>query len=120
MPANIEKLKEAKVDILELLKRTSCHGIIIRLAWHDAGTYDDVRSSHRDHLRFTHTAVTFRLTAWCTDRSHSCLKPQSVCGRTSADGTRLHQARASSHGVTTMRCCGHTSAACGRSPLLLR
>lgn len=35
-----EDLKKAKEDIKELIKTTYCAPILIRLGWHDAGTYD--------------------------------------------------------------------------------
>ncbi|KAJ3675227.1 hypothetical protein LUZ60_004269 [Juncus effusus] len=34
------QLKSAKEDIKDLLKSTFCHPILVRLGWHDAGTYD--------------------------------------------------------------------------------
>ncbi|KAJ8479097.1 hypothetical protein OPV22_022824 [Ensete ventricosum] len=34
------QLKSAREDIKELLKTTFCHPILVRLGWHDAGTYD--------------------------------------------------------------------------------
>ncbi|KAG1331141.1 putative L-ascorbate peroxidase T, chloroplastic [Cocos nucifera] len=34
------QLKSAREDIRELLKTTFCHPILVRLGWHDAGTYD--------------------------------------------------------------------------------
>ncbi|XP_065881461.1 probable L-ascorbate peroxidase 6, chloroplastic/mitochondrial isoform X2 [Euphorbia lathyris] len=34
------QLKSAKEDIKELLKSTFCHPILVRLGWHDAGTYN--------------------------------------------------------------------------------
>ncbi|XP_077213330.1 thylakoidal ascorbate peroxidase isoform X2 [Tasmannia lanceolata] len=34
------QLKNAKEDVKDLLRTTSCHPILIRLGWHDAGTYD--------------------------------------------------------------------------------
>ncbi|KAJ4751826.1 Stromal ascorbate peroxidase [Rhynchospora pubera] len=34
------QLKSAKEDIKELLKTKFCHPILVRLGWHDAGTYD--------------------------------------------------------------------------------
>ncbi|XXG87064.1 hypothetical protein AAC387_Pa11g1848 [Persea americana] len=35
-----DQLKSAREDIKELLKTTFCHPILVRLGWHDAGTYD--------------------------------------------------------------------------------
>nr|CAB3487088.1 unnamed protein product [Digitaria exilis] len=34
------QLKAAREDIRELLRTTYCHPIMVRLGWHDAGTYD--------------------------------------------------------------------------------
>ena len=34
------ELKACKEDISKLLKKLQCHPILIRLAWHDAGTFD--------------------------------------------------------------------------------
>ncbi|GJN02900.1 hypothetical protein PR202_ga20291 [Eleusine coracana subsp. coracana] len=34
------QLKTAREDIKELLRTTHCHPILVRLGWHDAGTYD--------------------------------------------------------------------------------
>ncbi|KAF5445195.1 hypothetical protein F2P56_034263 [Juglans regia] len=34
-----DQLKSAREDIKELLKTTFCHPILVRLGWHDAGTY---------------------------------------------------------------------------------
>ncbi|CAA2935091.1 probable L-ascorbate peroxidase 6, chloroplastic isoform X1 [Olea europaea subsp. europaea] len=35
-----EQLKSAREDIKELLKTTFCHPILVRMGWHDAGTYN--------------------------------------------------------------------------------
>ncbi|CAA3009891.1 probable L-ascorbate peroxidase 6, chloroplastic isoform X2 [Olea europaea subsp. europaea] len=35
-----EQLKSARENIKELLKTTYCHPILVRLGWHDAGTYN--------------------------------------------------------------------------------
>ncbi|XVE60308.1 hypothetical protein DITRI_Ditri05aG0118200 [Diplodiscus trichospermus] len=35
-----EQLKSAREDIKELLKSKFCHPILVRLGWHDAGTYN--------------------------------------------------------------------------------
>ncbi|AQK39606.1 L-ascorbate peroxidase S chloroplastic/mitochondrial [Zea mays] len=34
------ELRGAREDVRQLLKATSCHPILVRLGWHDAGTYD--------------------------------------------------------------------------------
>ncbi|KAL6650590.1 hypothetical protein ACP70R_009515 [Stipagrostis hirtigluma subsp. patula] len=34
------QLKAAREDIRELLRTTHCHPILVRLGWHDSGTYD--------------------------------------------------------------------------------
>lgn len=34
------QLKAAKEDIVELIKKTHCGPILVRLGWHDSGTYD--------------------------------------------------------------------------------
>ncbi|KAL6962168.1 putative L-ascorbate peroxidase 7, chloroplastic [Sarracenia purpurea var. burkii] len=35
-----DQLKSAREDIKELLRTTFCHPILVRLGWHDAGTYN--------------------------------------------------------------------------------
>ncbi|MBA0881422.1 hypothetical protein Goshw_025417, partial [Gossypium schwendimanii] len=35
-----DQLKSAREDIKELLKSKFCHPILVRLGWHDAGTYN--------------------------------------------------------------------------------
>jgi len=50
------QLKEAKKLITELLHEKKPHPVLIRLAWHDSGTYDKVSSrqpmAHRRHNGF--------------------------------------------------------------------
>ncbi|KAG9458881.1 hypothetical protein H6P81_003389 [Aristolochia fimbriata] len=38
--SNPAQLKSAREDIRELLRTQYCHPILVRLGWHDAGTYD--------------------------------------------------------------------------------
>ncbi|KAK9167496.1 hypothetical protein Scep_002687 [Stephania cephalantha] len=35
-----DQLRSAREDVKELLRTTFCHPIMVRLGWHDAGTYD--------------------------------------------------------------------------------
>jgi hypothetical protein len=37
-----EALLEAKKDVENLIKSKHCHPIVVRLAWHDSGSYDKV------------------------------------------------------------------------------
>ena len=37
-----EALLEAKKDVEELIKSKHCNPIVVRLAWHDSGSYDKV------------------------------------------------------------------------------
>ncbi|THU51008.1 hypothetical protein C4D60_Mb06t26450 [Musa balbisiana] len=39
-PSDPAQLRSARDDIRELLKTTFCHPILVRLGWHDAGTYN--------------------------------------------------------------------------------
>ncbi|WOG92444.1 hypothetical protein DCAR_0311713 [Daucus carota subsp. sativus] len=38
--SNIDQLKSAREDIKQLLESTFCHPILVRLGWHDAGTFN--------------------------------------------------------------------------------
>jgi catalase (peroxidase I) len=38
---SVEKIKE---ELIPHIHETRCHPILIRLAWHDAGSYDKVRA----------------------------------------------------------------------------
>ena len=37
-----EALKDARDDVRELIKSKHCNPILVRVAWHDSGTYDKV------------------------------------------------------------------------------
>ncbi|XP_031098747.1 probable L-ascorbate peroxidase 6, chloroplastic/mitochondrial isoform X1 [Ipomoea triloba] len=56
--SNPDQLRSAKEDIKELLKTTFCHPIMVRLGWHDAGTYNKnieewpIRGGANGSLRF--------------------------------------------------------------------
>lgn len=40
-----EALKDARDDVRELIKSKHCNPILVRVAWHDSGTYDKVCAS---------------------------------------------------------------------------
>ena len=40
---DVDQLKAAKQDVLKLLEEKKCGPLLIRLAWHDSGTFDTVR-----------------------------------------------------------------------------
>jgi catalase (peroxidase I) len=39
---NVEQLKAARHEVADLIKSKHCNPILVRLAWHDSGTYDKV------------------------------------------------------------------------------
>lgn len=46
-----EALKDARDDVRELIKSKHCNPILVRVAWHDSGTYDKARSSCKGPYR---------------------------------------------------------------------
>ena len=49
-----EAIKEARDDVRELIKSRHCNPILVRVAWHDSGTFDKVGN------RLCHTTVAYR------------------------------------------------------------
>lgn len=43
MAANLDQLRAAKKDLTDLVFSKNCAPILVRLAWHDSGTYNKVR-----------------------------------------------------------------------------
>lgn len=41
---NVEQLKEARKELSEYIAGKNCNPIVVRLGWHDSGTYDKVSS----------------------------------------------------------------------------
>lgn len=50
MPVSVESLKGAKEELKKIISSNSCGPILIRIGWHDAGTYDAVRFVPSSHL----------------------------------------------------------------------
>jgi catalase (peroxidase I) len=42
-PVNVVELRAARDEIKELIQSKYCNPILIRLGWHDAGTFDKVQ-----------------------------------------------------------------------------
>jgi L-ascorbate peroxidase len=41
-PASVAELRAARDEVKQLIQSKYCNPILIRLGWHDAGTYDKV------------------------------------------------------------------------------
>lgn len=57
---NVEQLKAAKAAVQEVVKANNCHPIMVRLAWHDSGSYcgevGDDFTAFTPHTRLPPTA----------------------------------------------------------------
>ncbi len=65
---NVEQLKAAKAAVQEVVKTNNCHPIMVRLAWHDSGSYCGqvwhefaASSSHKRRIRRTRMCMKHRL-----------------------------------------------------------
>ena len=45
-----EAIKEARSEVRDLIKSRHCSPILVRIAWHDSGTYDQVKTARKLHL----------------------------------------------------------------------
>lgn len=52
-----EAIKEARDDVRELIKSRHCNPILVRVAWHDSGTFDKVG---KRLYNMCHTTVAYR------------------------------------------------------------
>ena len=64
-----EVLKDARDDVRELIKSRHCNPILVRVAWHDSGTYDKVRgprdaSTVRIPWSSVHSSIRWVLSAY--------------------------------------------------------
>lgn len=80
---NVEQLKAAKQELASYINSKGCNPIVVRLAWHDAGTYDKVRGacSAATSTTHAHTHACIRMhvhAPCCWSRPWT---PGSVCGQ---------------------------------------
>ena len=66
-----EALKDARDDVRELIKSKHCNPILVRVAWHDSGTYDEVCFSWR-HACAVQTAQPVKVVSVYSECFFSC------------------------------------------------
>ena len=66
-----EALEAAKAELYEHVHKTRCHPILIRLAWHDAGTYNKVGCAARGSSTFQKLDVIWNFS--CLHGSWPCM-----------------------------------------------
>ena len=42
MSVNVDQLKQCREELIPLIKSKNCNPILVRLAWHDSGTFNKV------------------------------------------------------------------------------
>ena len=57
MVASVSDYRAARLAILELIREKQCAPILVRLAWHDAGTYDKASGTGGPHAVMRHRPV---------------------------------------------------------------
>lgn len=88
------ELKQCKKEIQDLIRSTYCNPIIVRLAWHDCGTYDKVSlpasTACDGATKLSATAVHGSQRQQTPDRSALCPKPvQGAASWFPKDSTKL-------------------------------
>ena len=59
MAVNASDYAAVKADLLDLIRTKKCNPLMIRLAWHDSGTFDKVIRHVEQHVRERYVGVGF-------------------------------------------------------------
>lgn len=84
-----DQLVECKKAVAEHLKNTHCMPIMIRLAWHDSGTYDKVWLCRRLPSVRSPAAYSVRELLWSCEACWSLFIPTAVASRLRLSVRRL-------------------------------